>query len=246
MSVFDHPLISDRYFFPRPGSPPQPFYVEADGARLACAQFVTDPEAPTILHFHGNGEIVADWSDFADAFASVGLNSFFAEYRGYGGSTGTPTLVEMLGDTERVLAASGLEPARVVVYGRSVGSIYAIHLAARVPSIAGLVIESGIADPLERVLMRVSPEELDTTMDALRQQATQWLDHEQKLAEFGGPTLVLHATHDHLVDVDHARRNADWSGGELVLYEQGDHNTLLAMNGAAILERVARFASANS
>ena len=35
------------------------------------------------------------------------------------------------------------------------------------PKRAGLIIESGIADPLERVLLRVEPEEVDATASEL-------------------------------------------------------------------------------
>ncbi len=127
--------------------------VQVDGAELACYRKIIDSDRLTLVHFHGNGEAVADYiPDMADAFAGIGLNSLFVEYREYGGSTGKSQLVAMLGDGEAAMKAAGLEPDKVIVFGRSIGSLYAIELVHRQPTIAGLILESGIADPSERFL----------------------------------------------------------------------------------------------
>ena len=89
----------------------------------------------------------------ADAFESFGLNTLFVEYRQYGASTGKAQLVAMLGDGNAAMKAAGLEPEKVIVFGRSIGSLYAIELADRQRNIAGLIIESGIADPSEQFLL---------------------------------------------------------------------------------------------
>jgi len=245
-ALLDHRVVTERYFFPRRVPPPTASRVDVavDGAVLACASHRPLEDAPTLVFFHGNGEVVADYvPEYAEAFASVGLNTFFAEYRGYGAATGTPALVRMLDDVDAILDAVGVPDEQVVLYGRSVGSIYAIEAASRRPRTRALVIESGIASPLARVLLRATPHELGTTIDALREEAARRLDHETKLARFEGPTLVLHAKHDDLVRADEARANAAWAKrAELVLFERGDHNSIHAYNLPAILEAVARVA----
>ena len=75
-SLLNHPLISERYFFPRTEAPAQPFWVDCnDGVRLACAYHETNPAAPTVVHFHGNGEVVADYfqslRDDIDSLAEI-------------------------------------------------------------------------------------------------------------------------------------------------------------------------------
>lgn len=244
MSIIDHPLISSRYFFPRKEAPQKIVAVPVNGAMLACAAFQAHPEAPWLVHFHGNGEVVADYEgDLTPQFLAAGLNVFLAEYRGYGASSDSPAMVKMLGDVPQVLAAVGVPHERIVVYGRSVGSLYAIEAAFRAPAIRGLVIESGIASPIERVLMRVRPDELGVTHDELMAEARLHLDHEKKLSQFPGRTLILHTKHDSMVDVGHAKRNAGWAQHpELVLYDRGDHNDILAWNRDDIVARVARFA----
>jgi hypothetical protein len=57
MNILDHPIISQRYFFPRADSLNEPFRVETKGVELLCHRSAGDP---MVVHFHGNGEVVAD------------------------------------------------------------------------------------------------------------------------------------------------------------------------------------------
>jgi pimeloyl-ACP methyl ester carboxylesterase len=238
MHLLDHPLISERYLFPRH----EPFedarmIPVGDGVSLACFHAAWHPDGLTLVHFHGNGEVVADYlPDYPTELDALGVNTFLAEYRGYGGSTGVPSLTTLLGDSERVFAALGLPEERVVVYGRSLGSFAAIELASRHPGLAGVILESGIADPLERLLIRVTPEELGCTEAALTAAAAERLDHRRKLGAYKGRLLVMHAAGDSMVDSSHAQRNHEWGGGtdkRLLLFPRGDHNSVLFENHAA-------------
>ena len=135
-NILDHPTISGCYFFPQPRRVKDPFLVAVDDCELACYRRVIDPDSYTIVYFHGNGEAVAEYvPDMADIFAGLGLNCLFVEYRAYGGSTGEAQLVAMLGDGQAAVAAAGLTPDKVIAFGRSIGSLYAIELAARHPEI---------------------------------------------------------------------------------------------------------------
>ena len=163
------------------------------GLTLHCWRRETHPGAPWLLHFHGNGELVVDYvPGFADELAELGWNAAFAEYRGYGGSSGTPSIPAMLDDAETVMSALAVPAERVVAYGRSIGSYAAIELARRHPTLAGLVIESGIADPLERIRMRVSAEDLGVSDAALEAEVARLVDHRAKLGAYRGRLLVLH------------------------------------------------------
>jgi pimeloyl-ACP methyl ester carboxylesterase len=156
--LLDHPLISQRYLFPRSARPRSRLDVDAGEASLACALHRSASEGRTVVHFHGNGEVVADWQDgFPEVIGRMGWDLLLAEYRGYGASTGKPQLGRMLDDVAAVLRAAG-RPETLVVFGRSVGSLFALEAVARCPTVAGLVLESAIADPLERLLLRVFEE----------------------------------------------------------------------------------------
>lgn len=242
-SLLDHPLIAARYFFPRTARPRARLDVQAGDASLACALHRADPEGHVLLHFHGNGEVVADWQDgFPEVVARMGWDLLLAEYRGYGASTGEPLLGQMLDDVAAVLRAAG-PPGKVVVLGRSVGSLFALEAVARAPEVAGLVLESAIADPLERLLMRVTPRELGVSAAAFEAEVASRLDHRAKLGGYRGPVLVMHTRHDGLVGVEHAEQLAAWAGGPVTLriFEEGDHNSILAENEGEYLGLLARF-----
>ena len=148
-SLLDHPLISERYFFPRADAPAQPFWIDCmDSTRLACAYHETNPSAPTVVHFHGNGEVVADYLDgFPGLIGRMGCNCFFAEFRGYGGSTGTPQLGKMLGDVLPTIKALECPEEKIILFGRSLGGSVAAWLAAR-ENPAALIVEDDVAlDP---------------------------------------------------------------------------------------------------
>jgi pimeloyl-ACP methyl ester carboxylesterase len=229
----DHPILSSRYFYPWPNRFAEPFFVEGDGFRLGCRFLRVHEDAPTIIHFHGNGECVADYlGEFEDRITGPGANLLLAEYRGYGMSSGAPALAAMLDDVELIVTASGIPPERIIFFGRSLGSLYALHGAARYPRAAGLIIESGLADPLERILVRIEPREVGATAEELRAAVQRCLNQREKIAAFRGPVLVMHTRNDDLVSVSHAERLHAWANEpkELLLFERGDHNTILSAN----------------
>jgi pimeloyl-ACP methyl ester carboxylesterase len=240
MSFLDHAIIGQRYFPARRDPLPHPTWVEVDDARLACYSS-GQKHAVTVVHFHGNGEVVADYLPFfADCFEAAGADSFFAEYRGYGASTGRPQLARMLDDIPAIMDAVGRPASEIIVFGRSVGSIYAVEFAARFPDIAGLILESGIADVAERIALRVSPAELGVDADTFTRALRARFDHAAKLKGRSLPTLVMHARHDHLVDVSHGERLASYprENARLVVFPTGNHNTIFGANSQRYLEEV--------
>jgi alpha-beta hydrolase superfamily lysophospholipase len=233
-NVLDHPAISGRYLFPSTRYFDNAFIVPVDGAKLACYRAIKDPANLTLVHFHGNGEVVADYIPWmADELAAIGLNSLFVEYRQYGGSTGQAQLTTMLGDGEASIAAAGLVPENVVVFGRSLGSLYAIELAHRRPTIAGLVIESGIADPAERFLKYARLTGTTITEAEVIAESKVKFNHKHKLAAYTNPLLVMHAEQDSLVGISHAERNYKWAASgqkRLLRLPSGDHNSIMERN----------------
>lgn len=232
-NILDHPAISGCYLFPQPRKIPDPFVVQVSGAELACYRRVVDPANFTLVHFHGNGEAVADYIPWmADEVAKLGANSLFIEYRQYGASTGQAQLVAMLGDGEAVIAAAGIPPAQIIVFGRSIGSLYAIELAFRQP-IAGLILESGIAEPSERFLTYAGLSGTGISEADVVAEARLKFNHRQKLSSYHNPLLVMHTEQDGLVDISHAERNYEWASSSqkrLLRFPVGDHNSIMGRN----------------
>lgn len=233
-SILDHPAISGHYLFPQARFVNDPFMVDIDGAELACYRRIIDPQNFTIVHFHGNGESVADYvPDMADVFEELGLNSLFVEYREYGDSTGNAHLVAMLGDGEAAMKTAGLQPEKTIVFGRSIGSLYAIELAHRQPTIAGLILESGIADPSERFLTYADLSAAGLEKADVLAETKRYFNHKKKLAEYRNSLLVMHTEKDGLIDISHAERNYKWAGSpqkRILRFAVGNHNTILGTN----------------
>lgn len=241
ISPLDHHLLARGLFYPWPNRFPDPFYVEGDGFRLGCRYRRVSDDALTIIHFHGNGESVADYvGAFEDRIAGMGFNLLLAEYRGYGMSSGTPALVSMLADVELIVRASGVDPERIVFFGRSLGSLYAVHGAGLYPQAAGLIVESGIADPLERTLVRCEPWQLGTDLAGLQAAVDRDLNQGRKLSAFRGRTLIMHTRNDDILDVTHAERLYQWANQpkKLLIFERGDHNNIMQVNESAYFTAV--------
>jgi fermentation-respiration switch protein FrsA (DUF1100 family) len=242
--ILDHPLLTARYFYPYPNHFEAPFFVQGDGFRLGCRYLQISDHCPTVIHFHGNGETVADYlGDFEKIITGMGVNLLLAEYRGYGMSGGEPGLTAMLDDVQLIVEASGIPPRRIIFFGRSLGSLYALHGAYLYPDAAGLIIESGLAEPLERILARVEPYQLGATMASLERAVEQHLNQKRKIEGFNGCTLIMHTRNDDLVNVSHGEKLYAWAREpkEKLIFERGDHNNILAVNMKAYMGAVERF-----
>lgn len=99
------------------------------------------------LYYHGNGGSLADRAELFGRMVADGSGLFAIDYRGYGGSTGSPTETGLLIDGETAYAkviADGVPPSRLVVVGESLGSAVAVAVAAKHPEHA-LVLDSAFS-----------------------------------------------------------------------------------------------------
>ena len=249
-AALDHPVVNERLFFPRPdpGRPApagsEDLLVELQGGvRLAARYYPTDTSLPTILHFHGNGEIVADYDLLAPAFHAAGCSLVCVDYRGYGRSTGKPTAGTLLADAHAVLDAvvAFLQQRShgdlLVVMGRSLGSAPAIELArARSEVLAGLIIESGFArTPALLATLGVPPAMAPPERGP---------DNDDKLAAIELPLLILHAKLDRLIPFWHAEQNYQHATAQrkaLIGIPNADHNTIIAFGGQRYWGGIANF-----
>jgi len=159
---------------------------------------------------------------------------------------GMPGLVTMLDDVQLIVEAIRVPPEQIIFYGRSLGSLYAAHGASLYPQAAGLIIESGLSDPLERILARIEPREVGATMEALQAAVNLHLNQRQKIETFQGRVLILHTRNDDMVHVSHAERLYEWAHEpkQILVFERGDHNTIMAANVEEYFNAVERFVAA--
>ena len=107
------------------------FELDVDGARLRG--WVVNPgQSRALLYFGGNGEDIALARDDVAAWAP-GHTVYLVSYRGYGHSTGEPSEVALAADAKALFDAVSKAHAAVDVFGRSLGSGVAVHVAAARP-----------------------------------------------------------------------------------------------------------------
>lgn len=102
-----------------------------DGERLVALYRPADPGRTTVLYFHGNRGSMPRLTRRLRALAAEGFGVLAPAYRGYSGSTGSPTEEGLAEDARSAFdwLARTAPGATVVVYGESLGSGVAVRLA---------------------------------------------------------------------------------------------------------------------
>ena len=206
-------------------------YIQVDpDIRIGCVFWAQDIAFPTILYFHGNGEVATDHGWIALFYHQIGVNLFVADYRGYGLSNGRPTISNLVSDAHVIFKAfrdilqQDSYGKDIFVMGRSLGSMSAIELALNFQEqITGLIIESGtvsMARRLGRLGFPIEPTHLeDLEITSLRRNQSITM-----------PTLIIHGEYDQLIPLSEARDLLDnivARDKRLVIIPNADHNTIL-------------------
>lgn len=217
----------------------------AEGVTIACRLYSHATSSPTLIFFHGNGEIIPDYDDIGPMYGREQLNFLVAEYRGYGWSTGTPLTSTLLPDSNAVFLALRQWLGQhgytgpLFVMGRSLGSASAIDVAVNhSEAICGLIIESGFAKtlPLAKVLG------VDLAQMGITEEQT--FNNGAKIALFTKPTFILHGQYDQLIPLWQAETLQAESGAkskELQIVPGADHNSLIAMAGPLYFQVIRKF-----
>jgi len=240
-SVIDFPPIVRMIFHPRKAyseCPENAFDLSVpvdddDFVEVGTRLYVAGEERPTLLYFHGNGEVVYDYDNIAPIYNNLGMNLFVADYRGYGASGGFPSFAGVCNDARTILKAVKKELAQrgfvddLWVMGRSLGSLSALELASTCPDqIKGLIIESGFANVV-RVMKNLDhfPQEKE-----LPQFDQECLEMVQKITV---PTLIIHGDEDWIVPHREGvfiYENLGTENKKMVTIVNAGHNDIMMMS----------------
>jgi pimeloyl-ACP methyl ester carboxylesterase len=216
--------LAGVYLPPRPTTPP---------GGQAVGRSTTQRHAG-LLWFYGNGENIGAIWDIVVAWQPPGVGVLVVDYPGYGASGGRTTeqgVYEAADLAYHTLAGrSDVDPARIFVYGRSLGSAVATHTAATHP-VAGLVLESPFTNARE--MSRQHYGLFPRFILRLR------LDNLGNIAQVRCPVLVFHGTADLLVPPRMGEAVARAAPGpvELVWIEGAGHNTTYDVGGRQYREK---------
>ena len=251
-TALDRPEVSARLFHPRKESfissshPGLDVMIPvSDNDNVGGKFHMAQTDMPTFIFFHGNGEIVADYDDLGPIYNTLGINFIPVDYRGYGRSTGTPTVSAMMKDchtifkyTKNWLAENGYT-GPLILMGRSLGSASVLELACDYPDQCdGLIIESGFAygEPLLR-LLGIIPE-------AIGFKEEHGFRNIDKIGTFTKPTLIIHAEYDHIIPFSDGQALFDASPAadkKLVKIPGSNHNDIFFHGREAYLSAIREF-----
>lgn len=193
-----------------------------DGATVILWHVPAKPGRQVVLYFHGNGEVLAWLVPRFRAITADGTGLVAVSYRGYGGSTGSPSEPALLRD-----AAAAYDFARahygadsIVAWGFSLGTGVAVAVTAGHP-VGGLILEApytSIADLAARAFpfLPVRPFVRDSF------HSDRWI------TEVTAPLLIMHGAKDPAIPIALGERLFALAREpkQFVRFPDGEHNDL--------------------
>jgi fermentation-respiration switch protein FrsA (DUF1100 family) len=172
----------------------------ADGERISVWHVAPQGDKPVVLYFQGNGSGLDLRADRFRRIVADGTGLIALNYRGYGGSSGSPSETGLIADAMAAyeFAAARYPPERIVPWGESLGTGVAVALAAEKP-VGRVILESpytSIAEVAAAVYWFVPVRYL--IKDPFRS--------DTRVAKVTAPVLVMHGARDDVVPIGYGER----------------------------------------
>ena len=240
--LIDNPAVSDIVFYPRKIAMPNDLNPNTNilmlnignGVEIGGLFYKNDVNNPTILLFHGNGEIALDYRYIAPIFFEINVNLAVVDFRGYGFSSGEPYYTSLISDAMPIytvfrewMSQKGLLNS-LFILGRSLGSVCAAEIGSHNPvDLCGTIFESGFASVYSLITNTFGINNPYLTSDSLEEYS-----NDIRVRKFKKPTLIIHGTSDEIIPPTEAellRKNLPNDvDKKLILIEGAGHNTILS------------------
>jgi fermentation-respiration switch protein FrsA (DUF1100 family) len=198
-------------------------WLDRDGVRIE-AWFLPSGSprpAPAVIFFHGNAELIDHNLELAEEYRDRGVSALLVEYRGYGRSGGSPSQKAIVGDAvaayDWLREKPGVDPERIMLHGRSLGSGVAAQLAKERP-LAALILESPFVSIASFASAYGAPSFL--VRNPYRT--------DQVLPTLTCPILLLHGRQDEIIPFAHAERLKELAPAAKLVELTGGHNDALS------------------
>ena len=199
----------------------------ADGERVLAWHVPPRDDKPVVLYFHGNGGSIRMRVDRFQKIVAAGVGLVGLSYRGYGGSTGTPTEAGLIEDARAAYAfAAERYAGRIALWGESLGTGVAVALASEKP-VTHLILDAPYSSTVDiaadlywflpvRLLMK----------DQFRS--------DERIKNVKAPVLILHGDGDDIIPIKYGERLLAMVPGEkrLVRFAGGYHMDLDRLGAA--------------
>ncbi len=217
--IFEPIQLEKSYQFKLPANTKEIFIKVANGVKLNGFLYESMDNNKLMLYFQGNAKNLQNWLDTHSMTLDWGNNVLVSDYRGFGKSDGHPNgQRQMYDDAEKVYdyaISIGYEPKNIILYGYSMGTGLAAHLAT-VKQARNLILESPYSSLAE--------------MSWVGDKAPSYqFDIKQNAKNINIPTLLIHGDKDNVISIDHPQRifdNLKTSKKKLVIIQGGGHGDL--------------------
>lgn len=158
LSVFSKAQMDDKFYQPSKEMKPLEFKnsenislpVESDTITAVILKPESKSIKKTILFFHGANGNVSTYQYITKPLVEDGFQVLMVDVRGYGKSTGKPTHLNVAEDGQKMfdylLTRKDIKNTKIYIYGASLGSQIATHLAKENQTkISGLILDGGMS-----------------------------------------------------------------------------------------------------
>jgi fermentation-respiration switch protein FrsA (DUF1100 family) len=172
----------------------------ADGEKIIAWHVPPRGDKHVVLYFHGNGGSLSYRVHRFRPLVADGTGLIALSYRGYGGSSGSPTEAGLIADAEAAyrFAAARYPAARLVPWGESLGTGVAVALAAGLP-VGRLILESPFTSAVD-IAASVYP------FVPVRMLMKDQFRSDERIGKVKAPVLVMHGARDDVIPVRFGER----------------------------------------
>lgn len=193
--LFRPTRLSPDHRFDLPGV--SEVWVPVVGGRLSALHFQQPSSRGVVFFLHGNAGDLSTWLTNTAFYRQTGFDVFMIDYRGYGKSPGRIDSEAQLHADVRAaweFVAPQYAGKKMVIYGRSLGSPLAAHLAAEVP--CDLLV---LVTPFISILQATAQTYPWVPLVLVRYP----LRTDLSVAQVKAPVLILHGDQDELFSMSH-------------------------------------------
>ncbi|MEQ8664570.1 MAG: alpha/beta hydrolase [Rhodospirillales bacterium] len=180
--------------------------VAADGVGTVSWIAPGASDAKVVVLFHGNAGNIADRGFKARHFLDAGFGAALVGYRGFGDNPGSPTEAGLYADGKALLEdleGKGIAADRIVLYGESMGSGLAVHLATLWADsgnpFAGIILEAPFTSMADAAAYHYS-------WLPARLLVKDRYDSLTKIDRVNAPVMIIHGDRDRTVPQDLGRK----------------------------------------
>ena len=201
----------------------------SDGEKVIVWHVPPRGDMPVVIYFHGNAEIVAWRTERHRALIANGTGLIALSYRGYAGSTGSPTEAGLHRDADAAyaFAVSRYAPERIVLWGHSLGTGVAVRLAAEKP-VGKVILEAPYTSTVD-IAAALFP------FVPVRWLMLDQFHSDERIGAVRAPLLIMHGARDDTIPIALGERlfALAHEPKRFIRYDKGGHVDLDDFGGGA-------------